>query len=88
MKLTELSKDELVDLTTQLIKHSGAWVGSATIIYEFLLARWNKKHKALEERAKRLGGSLENMQKWWKVQQEMDDPKNDIEYCTHLDELK
>ena len=88
MKLTELSKDELVDLTTQLVKHGGVNIGGNTIIYEFLLARWNKKRKALEEKAKRLGGSLENMQKWWKVQQEMDDPKNQIDYCTHLDELK
>lgn len=87
MKLTELSKDELVDLTTKLIKNSGANPMAEYIIHDFLLERWNKKRKALQEKAKKLSG-IENYSKWKKVQEEMDSPKNDIDYCTHLDELK
>lgn len=87
MKLKELSKDELVDLTTKLLKSIGAYPMAEYLVHDWLLARWNKKRKVLEEKAKNLNG-IENMQKWWKVQEEMDDPKNDIEYCTHLDELK
>lgn len=47
----------------------------------------NKKCKALEQKAKSLNG-IENFRKWEKVQKEMDNPKNDIDYCTHLDELE
>ena len=88
MKLKELSKDELVNLTTKLLKDIGAYPGAATTIYEFLLDRWNKKRKALEEKAKRFGDSIEDISKWWKVQEEMDNPKNDIDYCTRLDEMR
>lgn len=87
MKLNELSKDELVDLTTQLLKNIGAYPMAEYLIHDWLLVRWNKKRKALEQKAKCLNG-IENFRKWEKVQKEMDNPKNDIDYCTHLDELE
>ena len=87
MKLAELSKDELVDLTTKLLKNIGAYPMAEYLIHDWLLDRWNKKRKALEEKAKSLNG-IKNFRKWEKVQEEMDKPKNDIEYCTHLDELE
>lgn len=87
MKLNELSKDELVNLTTQLLKNIGAYPMAEYLIHDWLLARWNKKRKALEQKAKSLNG-IENFRKWEKVQKEMDNPKNDIDYCTHLDELE
>lgn len=86
MKLTELSKDELVDLTTKLIKNSGANPIVEYIIHDFLLERWEKKRKALLEKAKKLSG-IGKFREWNKVQEEIDSPKNEIDYCTHLEEL-
>ena len=87
MKLKELSKEELVDLTTKLLKEVGAYPMTKHVVYHWLLVRWNKKQNALQEKAKGLSG-IDNFRKWERVQEKMDDPKNDIEYCTHLDELK
>jgi len=87
MKLKELSKDELVDLTTKLLKNIGAYPTAQHIVANFLLDRWNKKQDFLFEEAKKYTG-FENFHRWEKIQREIDNHQNQIEYCTHFDELK
>lgn len=87
MKLKELTKPELCELTTQLLGAVSDYPIVQNIVYKYLFERWKEKQDALFDKASSLIG-IEHFAEWKKVQTEIDKKANSIEYCTYLEELK
>ena len=89
MKLTELSKDELVKLLTLLCKRNKNQYMFYHTVNEFLQQRWSEENDRLINESDKCDiSTIKGYKKWQELNKKIDECANNSEhYCT-LDELK